>query len=537
MIEESYKDNPTYYESNGQSKTSMQWLEDYTDAIEAYNDALLLDDSSKIDAAKSEFEALDLAIQDLIANNPGFAYFASMFEDVRSALNDSAVSADNFGNSLKNLWQETDWLKNQKVTATQFASAFIDGLGKDQTSRAIKNVLQEYADAFSVEFEDLSIDQVEWVADYLTKSGVLVQDASDGAAKTVSTSHSLKDYMTFDENGSFTSKGAWDFVEDVNKALGDGFASKGEDDIWNLDLTGDKLQAVADAFGTATEFVELMGKALTDAGMDVQFDPKDVQDYRKALEELNEEAKVTHEELEALNIEGINLDCDQAEMSIDEINSKIQELTDKKNEIDISTIKGQKDVDALNAEISSLEKNKVMLSIGAEIDKDGGASIEELLSLDDEALTAKLNIDASQAETARSMLESMQSESVEVPVTVRLDEGQFSTLTAAEGTANYTLGDYPTEVPDVSGTANYSGIFPTRAPTIQGTVVYSGSYPKGAKSSGSMLSVAHADGTAYNVLNYKRLSPSHAGGRVSLPSDEDALTNEVGKQTANYKST
>ncbi len=364
-------------------------------------------------------------------------------------------------------------------------------------------------------------------------------DAYEQLGKTIEgTSHSLKDYMTFDKDGNFTSKGAWDFVEDVNKVLGDGFASKGEDNKWDLDLTGDKLQAVADAFGTTTEYVELLGKALSDAGMDVQFDSKDIQDYRKALEELNAEAKVTHDELEELNIEGINLDYDQAEMSLEQIGDKIQELTDKKNEIDINTIQGQKNVDALNAEIASLEKKKVMLSIGAELDKEGGASIEELLSLDDEALTAKLNIDASQAETARSMLESMSSESVEVPVTVRLDEGQFTTLTSAEGTANYTLGDYPTEVPDVSGTANYSGIFPTRAPTIQGTVVYSGSYPGGgAKSSGSMLSVAHADGTAYNVLNYKRLSPSHADGRVSLPSDEDALTNEVGEQTANYKST
>ncbi len=157
MIEESYKDNPTYYESNRQSKTSMQWLEDYTDAIEKYNDALLLDDSSKIEDAKNEFNALDLAIQSLIANNPDFAFFASMFEDVRSTLNDSAVSADSFGRSLKNLWQETDWLRDQKVTAEQFASAFIDGFGKDQTSRAIKSIMQEYADAFGVEFESLGL--------------------------------------------------------------------------------------------------------------------------------------------------------------------------------------------------------------------------------------------------------------------------------------------------------------------------------------------------------------------------------------------
>lgn len=98
MVEESYGNSKKTYESIGQDKTAVQWLEDYTDAIEKYNDALLLDDGGKIADAKSEFEALDSAIQDLIANNPDFAFFASMFEDVRAALNDSAISAHDFGN-------------------------------------------------------------------------------------------------------------------------------------------------------------------------------------------------------------------------------------------------------------------------------------------------------------------------------------------------------------------------------------------------------------------------------------------------------
>ena len=45
------------------------------------------------------------------------------------------------------------------------------------------------------------------------------------------------------------------------------------------------------------------------------------------------------------------------------------------------------------------------------------------------------------------------------------------------------------------------------------------------KSTGTMISVAHADGTAYNVINY---TPAHASGNVTLSHDETALVNEEG---------
>lgn len=372
-----------------------------------------------------------------------------------------------------------------------------------------------------------------------------VQDSIDAYAqlsKTIEgTSHSLKDYMTFDKDGNFTSKGAWDFVKDVNTLLGDSFASQDGNGVWSLDLTGDNLERVAAAFGTTTEFIELMGKALSDAGMDVQFDPKDIRDYQKELKSLNDElgdSKSKLKEIQDTTSDGIlgdvDLNYDAASMSIDELDAKITELSNKKIELEANAdgVEGaQEAIDALNSEIEALTKQKVMLSIGAALE--GGATIEELLGLDNTELAAKLNVDTSQAETARALLESMTSSDVSVPVTVKIDEGQFSALTSSTGTENYELGDYPQEVPDVSGNANYHGIFPTSAPTVYGTAVYTGSFPSGgsSKAAGSMLSIAHADGTAYNVLNYKRLSPSYAGGKVSLPSDETALTNEVGRES------
>lgn len=54
------------------------------------------------------------------------------------------------------------------------------------------------------------------------------------------------------------------------------------------------------------------------------------------------------------------------------------------------------------------------------------------------------------------------------------------------------------------------------------------SAPKNAttKATGTAVHIAHADGTAYNVLNYR---PAHADGDVALSHDEYALVNEEGK--------
>ena len=50
----------------------------------------------------------------------------------------------------------------------------------------------------------------------------------------------------------------------------------------------------------------------------------------------------------------------------------------------------------------------------------------------------------------------------------------------------------------------------------------------GTFSTGTMLSPAHASGTAYNMLN---LRPAYSGGKVALSKDERALVNELGQES------
>jgi len=368
------------------------------------------------------------------------------------------------------------------------------------------------------------------------------QQAYEQLGQTIEgTGHSLKDYMTFDDDGNFTSQGAWSFVDDVANKLGDDFVKVGEDGEYAFDLTGDKINQVADAFNTTTDFVELMGKALADAGANVSFDSSDVKNYNEQMKQLQETANTTQEKLKEVQsatsgesgeglLSGIDLNYDKASMSIDQLDSKIAELSGKREEISVSadTEEGQQAISALDNEIASLQSQKIMVSIGTQLE--GGATVDELLAITDDAeLAAKLQIDVSQVAEARQQLQTLKDTgNIEVPVTVKLDEGQFNSLIesltgeAVEVPAEVETPEVPDvsgetveypskvdtpDVPDVSGEEiTYTATVDTPGlPDIQGGIAYYTPQVEGS-----------ADGeTAEGTINYDKGTVESADGETS----------------------
>lgn len=368
------------------------------------------------------------------------------------------------------------------------------------------------------------------------------QKAYEQLGQTIEgTGHSLKDYMTFDDDGNFTSQGAWSFVDDVANKLGDDFVKVGEDGEYAFDLTGDKINQVADAFNTTTDFVELMGKALADAGANVSFDSSDVKNYNEQMKQLQETANTTQEKLKEVQsatsgesgeglLSGIDLNYDKASMSIDQLDSKIAELSGKREEISVSadTEEGQQAISALDNEIASLQSQKIMVSIGTQLE--GGATVDELLAITDDAeLAAKLQIDVSQVAEARQQLQTLKDTgNIEVPVTVKLDEGQFNSLIesltgeAVEVPAEVETPEVPDvsgetveypskvdtpDVPDVSGEEiTYTATVDTPdLPDIQGGIAYYEPQVEGS-----------ADGeTAEGTINYDKGTVESADGETS----------------------
>ncbi len=114
--------------------------------------------------------------------------------------------------------------------------------------------------------------------------------------------------------------------------------------------------------------------------------------------------------------------------------------------------------------------------------------------------------------------------------------------TVSTGIINYEKGDVEKADGTVStGIINYDlgTVADAGSPVATGTINYKlGSVAKpggatvtGTMASGTMLSSAQANGTAYNVLNMHPLTSANALGNVTVPRDQVSLTNEVGQES------
>lgn len=122
----------------------------------------------------------------------------------------------------------------------------------------------------------------------------------------------------------------------------------------------------------------------------------------------------------------INLDYDKSSMSLDQLNSKIQELNNEKVRIqtEADTSGSEETLNQLDTEISALQNQKVQVEIDTALNN--GNTVDELLAMSDEKLMTTIGCDASEVETVRSELQSMQGEAINM--SVKMDSTQFASL-------------------------------------------------------------------------------------------------------------
>ena len=358
-----------------------------------------------------------------------------------------------------------------------------------------------------------------------------------------------------------------DSSSSIVKAAQDFMQAKNEMDVQTQLYQKGMDNTLDQATQDANAAFETLQQAQTDSGIKL-VDTDNIQTAEDQLlqlsnEDIGDKIKIDVDttsvddalaDVQALAADGkmgsIDLDFDINTMSIDDISSKIEELTNEKkslliqNDVEgadkvqalidalqqvhdkqvevVAQTQGAELVDQLQSRIAELQDKNV--SIDAIVQDDKVQSlISEIAALPPEVQIA-IGIDESNVGNAEAI--KAQIESDPASVTVNYVKGEEpKKADDIEGKANFTLGEHPTKAPDISGVANYSlGSYPKTAPTIFGTAVYT----KKIQASGTMTSVAHASGTAYNVLNMKPLSSAHAKGEVALKHDEQALVNEVG---------
>lgn len=352
------------------------------------------------------------------------------------------------------------------------------------------------------------------------------------------TSHSIMDYWQYDSDDNLVTDGLFDFLDDVNKKLGDSYATIDENGEYAFDFTGDKLQEVADAFGMSTEMVELFERAMIDAGMAVDMgDLTLVEQIEKATEKLKEfqEAGKISDSLE--------LDFDVDMDPLEDVKSSIDNLKSERLKIDADA---DPELAALLDDLIAKCEEQYYFRLNAETD--GGldtavALVKEMRSLTATPLTVEaqianeekiaelagqlaalptevqtaVGVKAENIGSVEGIINQLNSAPESITVPVNYTTGEYpETVEDATGVANYELGESPTEVPDATGVANFRlGSYPRSLPTIN---QYVRQVPL-AQAAGT----AHADGTTINA---------HANGNDwTLPRDEDALVNEIGTES------
>lgn len=193
-----------------------------------------------------------------------------------------------------------------------------------------------------------------------------------------------------------------------------------------------------------------------------------LQEFQTAYNEL--------ERLNTLKAAGVNVDTSEAQTKLNNITSEIQSLDGKQAEIMAKVVPDTSSVESISSTLSSMSP-EMLVKVG----------------VNPEAIT------------------NYNPEDKEANVNFHVEDSEIKSYTPPNKNASVKY------LPDTTS-------LPTSFTPLTRTV----NYVKGsdAESSGTMLSPARANGTAYNTLN---MSPAHAGGNVSLPKDEKALVNELPK--------
>lgn len=349
-------------------------------------------------------------------------------------------------------------------------------------------------------------------------------------------------------------------------------------DTSSVDDLTQKLQEATEKANQAKESLKSLqeeGKISTDIKFDVdvsELDNVDIDERISSLEKLKEEAI-------------IKFGADSSE--VEYVNQLLDEANLRKQQLENETVAGvsvqinnESDIETLGQKLSSLPKDETTnVSIDIQNEEQLDNVVNQVNTIPQDT-PVNISFSVSNEEQAFALKEKLDSGDKEITYTINYTDnsGQASELTKdgvknvtvneVEGTTvtkndesktvtvNYTLGTQEPPV-DKSAKVNYekgsqdnpskknanvdyklgSQANPSSPKTATvnytlGTVAkppaanVKVNYLTGGVASGTMLSPAHTNGTAYNTLN---MSPAHAGGNVAIQRDEKALVNELSK--------
>lgn len=160
-------------------------------------------------------------------------------------------------------------------------------------------------------------------------------------SQTIEGTHfSIMDFFQYDEDNNLVSDGLFNFLDAVREKLGDDFVQIREDGAYAFDFTGDKIKQVAEALGMSEEAVQLLERAMIDAGFDVIFDStfSDIdavigasKDAIAVLKELKDAGKIESE----IDFDFSTTSIEDASTQIENAKKLLQEFTNEDGTVNL----------------------------------------------------------------------------------------------------------------------------------------------------------------------------------------------------------
>lgn len=537
---------------------------EYTHSLEALTAAHKENDA----ATEKSFETLS-------------KYNRTQLEGIK--LNDGAYNVEGMEqaeNAIQQLADKTQLSKDQILTALEGLGVLKVNAPTMDATKGLEDLVSEAKDAqdelsdltgktYTFDFDTTDLDTAhkqvadlqEEVNKYRDRDGKYHPEITGGEQ----VQSMYKAAIAQEQNAEYSSSaiGQSSLSSDVVQAAQDFMQAKNEMDQQTQLYQNGMDNTLDQATQDANAAFETLQQAQTDSGIKL-VDTDNIQTAEDQLlqlsnEDIGDKIKIDVDttsvddalaDVQALAADGkmgsIDLDFDVNTMSIDDIDSKIEELTNQQKVLTIlGDVEGADKVQALIDALQQVHDKQVEVVAQTQ----GADLVDQLQSRIAELQDKNVSIDAIvQDDKVQSLISEIAALPPEVQIAIGVDESNVGNAEAikaqiesdpASVNVNYTKGDQePAE--DQKADVNYTlgSQDPPNDKTATVTYTLGGQAPPsdkvahvtyiGGKASGTMTSIAHASGTAYNVLNMKPLSSAHAKGEVALKHDEQALVNEVG---------
>ena len=537
---------------------------EYTHSLEALTAAHKENDA----ATEKSFETLS-------------KYNRTQLEGIK--LNDGAYNVEGIEqaeDAIQQLADKTQLSKDQILTALEGLGVLKVNAPTMDATKGLEDLVSEAKDAqdelsdltgktYTFDFDTTDLDTAhkqvadlqEEVNKYRDRDGKFHSEYTGGEQ----VQSMYKAAIAQEQNAEYSSSaiGQSSLSSDVVQAAQDFMQAKNEMDQQTQLYQNGMDNTLDQATQDANAAFETLQQAQTDSGIKL-VDTDNIQTAEDQLlqlsnEDISDKIKIDVDttsvddalaDVQALAADGkmgsIDLDFDVNTMSIDDIDSKIEELTNQQKVLTIlGDVEGADKVQALIDALQQVHDKQVEVVAQTQ----GEDLVDQLQSRIAELQDKNVSIDAIvQDDKVQSLISEIAALPPEVQIAIGVDESNVGNAEAikaqiesdpASVNVNYTKGDQePAE--DQKADVNYTlgSQDPPNDKTAKVTYTLGYQAPPsdkvahvtyiGGKASGTMTSIAHASGTAYNVLNMKPLSSAHAKGEVALKHDEQALVNEVG---------